>query len=290
MAMLVAGASAAGCSALGAGAVDEDATNAPTTLPQIGGLRTPVADAHELELVLYEPFDDEELDAIWTTCYWWQVDGGCTISSNDEQQWYRPEAVTVADGSLRLEVTADPQRTTDGDVLPYRSGMISSGHVDHHDIDEPGYAFTYGVVETRIRLPEGDGMWPAVWLLSADRTSLPEIDLLEWYGSRPTMVTSHVHQRIDDERSSARVEITSDEPLGGGWHDVAVDWAPDRVVFYLDGVETGRVVDPELIPHSPMYLIINLAAGGANAGDVDESVLPQTLLVDDVRIWQRGGS
>ncbi len=245
----------------------------------------PVGPSEDLALVLDATFDGVALGDEWSTCYWWQVDGGCTIANNDEQQWYRPEGVSVAYGALRLELSADEQETTDGGVLPYRSGMVSTGHVDA-DAATPGFAFTYGVVEARIRFPDAAGVWPAVWLLSADQTSLPEIDIVEWYGSRPTVLTSHVHARDDDERSSSRVETASRTPLGGTWHDVAVDWTRDRVVFYLDGVETGRVDDPELVPQTPMYLIVNLAAGGP-AGPVDEEALPVEFLVDHVRVWQR---
>lgn len=262
-----------------------DATVRAPTIAGNAVPSVPVAEADRLELVFSDTFDGTRLSDAWSMCYWWQVDGGCTIASNDEQQWYRPDGVEQANGVLRLVLSADEQRTTSGDDLPFRSGMVSTGHLDDR-ADAPGFAFTYGVVEARVRLPDAEGVWPAVWMLSADRTSLPEIDVLEWYGKRPTTVTSHVHQRIDGERVSARVETTTAEPLGGGWHDVAVDWNRDRVVFFLDGVETGRVDDPDLVPHTAMYLIVNLAAGGP-AGAVDVAALPQEMLVDHVHVWQR---
>lgn len=239
------------------------------------------------ELAFADDFDGSDLANSWTTCYWWQVDGGCTIASNDELQWYQPEAVSVKGGALELRATADPQETTDGDVLPYRSGVVTTGHVDN-DVDELGYAFTYGYVEARIQLPEGDGLWPAVWLLSADRTSLPEIDLFEWYGSRSTIATSHVHQRVNGERASERVDVILTE-TSDDWHMVAALWTPESVTFFLDGVETGQVTDPELIPATPMYVIINLALGGP-AGDVDDNALPRSFRVDHVRVWQKAGT
>jgi beta-glucanase (GH16 family) len=236
------------------------------------------------ELVFAEEFDGAELGAEWVTCYWWQVDEGCTIASNDEQQWYRPEAVSVDRGALELRATEDSQETTDGDVLPYRSGVVTTGHLDN-DTDDLGFAFTYGYIEARIQLPEGDGLWPAVWLLSADRTSLPEIDLFEWYGSREAISTSHVHQRVDDERSSERVDTVLTE-TADRWHTVAAEWTDESVTFFLDGVITGRVDDSQLVPTTPMYIIVNLALGGP-AGEVDDDALPQVLRVDHVRVWQK---
>jgi beta-glucanase (GH16 family) len=157
--------------------------------------------------------------------------------------------------------------------------MISTGPPSNAD-DTSGFEFTYGRVEVRAWLPSGAGTWPAFWLLSADKTSLPEIDILERYGSRPDLMTSHVHQRIDGERASERIEADG-RGLDQGWHTYSVDWSADAVVFAIDGIETGRVTDPELIPTTPMYLILNLAMGGS-AGEVDLDSLPQTLRIDEV--------
>ena len=237
------------------------------------------------QLVFSDDFDqpDGRLGPWWSTCHWWQVDGGCTIASNDEQQWYRPEAVRVEDGFLVLEATADPQTTTDGDTLPLRSGMISSG--PRRDGDAPGFAFTYGIAEARVRLPESGGTWPAFWMLPIDQESRPEIDVLEWYGNRPELVTSHLHTELDGERDSQRIEAPIPDGRGR-WHVATVRWEPDAVEFFLDGVRTGIVDDPELVPDEPMYLVLNLAMGG-RAGDVDTAALPDRFLVDDVRVWQR---
>lgn len=234
-------------------------------------------------LVFSDEFDGGALGSVWSTCYWWQVDGGCTIESNDEAQWYQPDAVEVRDGNVSLTASNDPQSTTDGGTLPFRSGMISTGPVDN-DAESSGFEFTYGTVEARVKFPTGDGTWPAVWLLSADRTSLPEIDIVEWYGSRADTVTSHVHQRIDGERESARIDLVT-SGIAGEWHVVEVDWSPDLVEFRLDGESMGTVDDPALIPSTPMYLIANLALGGP-AGEVDVDELPQQLEIDWIRVWQ----
>lgn len=262
------------------------ATAPPAPLPSSTQLPSQPFENDELELVFADEFDGTALGDAWSTCYWWQIDGGCTISSNDEEQWYRSDGVDVHDGLLRLTVTDEEQRTTDGDDLPFTSGMVSMGHEDF-DTSTIGFEFTYGIVEARVRFPEGDGLWPALWLLSADRTSLPEIDLFEWYSSRPDVVTSHVHQRIDGDRESERIETSFDDSLAGEWHDIAMEWTEDRVVFYFDGEETGSVDDEDLVPNTPMYLIMNVATGGP-AGDVDASALPQSMAVDFVRVWQGG--
>jgi beta-glucanase (GH16 family) len=228
-------------------------------------------------------FDGSQLGAQWTTCFWWQVDGGCTIASNEELEWYRADGVGVVDGILRLRATADPQRTTEGISLPFRSGMVSTGPAAD-DGSAAGYTFTYGYVEATVRFPTGGGTWPAVWLLSADLTSTPEIDIVERYGDEP-IVKSRVHQRVDGDKESQGLEATV-VPTTDGWHRVGVLWSHERVEFYLDDVLTGTVDDERLIPRTPMYLIINLAMGG-RAGTVDGEALPQQFEVDRIRVWQQ---
>lgn len=237
----------------------------------------------EWTLIFDEPFNGADLASAWTTCYWWQIDGGCTIASNDELEWYQPDGARVTDGVLRLEAVADPQLTSEGTTLPYRSGMASTGPADDEG-SEAGLVFTYGYVEAVVHFPSGAGTWPAVWLLSADLTSTPEIDIVEYYGGE-TVVKNRVHQRVDGEKISEGFE-TAFEPSADGWYRVAALWTPERVEFYFDDVLTGVVDDVDLVPTTPMYLIVNLAIGG-QAGSVDEQALPQHFDIDSVRVWQQ---
>lgn len=230
-----------------------------------------------------DDFDGVELGPQWTTCFWWQVDGGCTIASNDELEWYRPDGARVIGGVLQLEATATPQVTSDGLSLPYRSGMASTGPADDGE-SAAGFTFTYGYVEAAVRFPSGGGTWPAVWLLSADLTSIPEIDIVERYGNA-AVIKSRVHQRVDGEKVSQGFEVPL-LPTPDGWHRVGVLWTEQRVAFYLDDVLTGTVDDETLVPDTPMYLIVNLAMGG-RAGAVDDQALPQHFEIDRIRVWQQ---
>ncbi len=247
-----------------------------------------VATGEQWRLVFADEFERDDLGGIWRTCHWWQVDGGCTIASNNELEWYRPEAVGLADGLLMLTAEALPQIATTGDTLPYRSGMVSTGARSSRRDEVPSFAFTYGFVEARVQMPAGAGVWPAVWLLSADNRSLPEIDIMEWYGIRPELVTMHVHQRVDGARRSQRVELVTGD-ISGTWKVFGMHWSPEAVVFYVDGVEVGRVTDPALVPTTPMYLLLNLAVGGTRAGTPDPAAFPATFAVDYVRVWQSIG-
>ena len=146
----------------------------------------PTASAHRASggrVVLDENFDGGTLDASrWNTCHWWD-DGGCTIASNNELEWYRPEQVTVADGTLRLTAAPNRYEASDGETYEFTSGMVTTGPTP--DDDNAKVAITYGTVEARFKAPAGRGLWPAIWLLPASKESRPEIDLLEMIGQDP---------------------------------------------------------------------------------------------------------
>jgi beta-glucanase (GH16 family) len=91
---------------------------------------------------------------------------------------------------------------------------------------------------------------------------------------------------MDQDRSLGNDRKVAD--LSAGWHDFAVDWSPEAIIWYLDGREMWRVDDPDIIPSEPMYLIINLAVGGDWPGPPDEeTVFPARFEIDHARIWQR---
>jgi beta-glucanase (GH16 family) len=242
-------------------------------------------DTGEWEVVFHEEFAGDELDeGTWATCYWWD-DGGCTIASNDELEWYQPDNVGVDDGILRLTARAESAEAPDGREFAYTSGMVSSGR-DDDDLDEdPGFAFTYGYVEMRAKLPAGDGLWPAFWLLAADHESRPEIDIMEADGADMEGYGTYLHiegpiRRRDHGTRHETPDLTTD------WHDYGLLWDEDRLVWYFDDAEVYRLEHD--VPDEPLYLIANLAVGGEYVGDPGESTeFPATFLIDHIVVSQR---
>jgi beta-glucanase (GH16 family) len=206
-----------------------------------------------------------------------------TIASNKELQLY-----VDRDYGARIGVTDfDPFDLRDG-VLhiaasrapagqspklagrQYRSGLISS---------LPSAAQRYGYFEVRAKLPRGKGLWPAIWLLPADLTWPPEIDIMESIGD-PHRVYVTVHSKAVQSNS-----VPVDVP-GDGFHTYAVSWDPRAIVWYLDGAETARQPTPADMD-KPMYLIANLAVGGQWPGAPDASTtFPAELQIDYVRIYR----
>lgn len=236
-------------------------------------------------VLLDESFDSDSLDTrVWNTCHWWG-DGGCTISTNDELQWYRPEQVSVSGGALRLTADRIPTRGSDGKDYDYRSGMVTTGPVDSDD--EVGkVSWTYGTVEARFRVPAGRGLWPAIWMLPLDRESRPEIDILEVIGQDPGRLLMHFHPRDRDDDSPDQEYRLPGRTLAEGWHTIRLDWQPERLTWSLDGKQVWRLTGNQ-VPDEPMYLVLNLAVGGVYPGPPDETTkFPATFEIDRVRITQ----
>jgi beta-glucanase (GH16 family) len=242
------------------------------------------------EQVFNEEFDGPALDpARWTTCYWWNKNG-CTNLGNNELEWYLPENVRVLGGELRL--TARQERTVghEGRVFDYTSGMVTTG-VDYAELPRPPRAaFRHGYFEVRAKVPAGQGLWPAIWLLPASRESKPEIDIVEVLGHTPTIMRMHFHYRNSEGQKQSIGENAIASDLSRRWHVFGLDWQQHTLIWYLNGVEKWRITDGR-IPNEEMYLLINLAVGGDWPGPPDRStVFPSEFLVDYVRVWRRAKS
>ena len=229
-------------------------------------------------LALADDFDGTTLGSTWGTCHWWGPTG-CTILTNDELEWYRPAQVTVRDGLLRL--TAEPGSVdAHGRHFPYVSGMVSSGRGGDRPADRARFAFTYGRVEVRFRIPRGTGTWPAIWMLPVTNEERPEIDLLEVRGDAPDLPAMTLHPEAGKRR---RREVRTAD-LSTGWHTVTLDWAPGRLVWSIDDVERFRVIGAA-VPSEPMHLVANLAIGGDAGPPTASTPFPATFLIDRVRVW-----
>ncbi|MCR9137471.1 MAG: glycoside hydrolase family 16 protein [Alphaproteobacteria bacterium] len=238
--------------------------------------------------VFVEEFNGTSLDLTkWTTCYWWN-NNGCTNSSNNNLQWYLPGNVTVSDGLLRLRARPEPVVGHEGRIFPYTSGMVTTGR-DYSELPRPSRVrFLYGHFEIRAKVPSGQGLWPALWLLPDDRESRPEIDILEVLGDTPDKLRMHLHviDPAGEERSDGDTVTVQD--LSKNWHVYGLRWEPGAIIWYLDGVEKWRFDDALVVPSEPMYLLMNLAVGGDWPGPPDSSTrFPADFLIDSVRVWRR---
>jgi len=227
-------------------------------------------------LVFSSNFSGTQLDTrVWDTCYVRFVAAtGCTNFGNpQEEEWYLPSQVDVSGGVLHLVARETPTvgRNSSGapKIYPYRSGMVTT---------YTSFRFTYGLVRVVARLPGGIGTWPALWLLPANGSWPPEIDIMENFGLARTELDTF-HWASWNGPQEHRTTVTSPSDLARGWHRYSLDWEPGSLTWYLD----GKVVDSYTgsnVPSRPMYLLANLAIDGPAASSA-------SFDIESVQIWQR---
>jgi beta-glucanase (GH16 family) len=148
---------------------------------------------------------------------------------------------------------------------------------------KPSLNFRYGYMQTRVKFPKGSGFWPAFWAYpSSSRFNSPEIDVAEFFGDNPSNLFHVYHRQAGG--SSERIVRASD--WSRSWHTIAVQWSPNRLVWYVDGVRRWTVYDTT---NRAAYLIANLAIADGNIAPAPNgsTPFPSSYSIDDIRVWQR---
>lgn len=176
-------------------------------------------------------------------------------------------------GKGGLEITSTPTPPASKPEVadyPYVSGLITT---------QPSFHQRYGYFEMRAELPQGKGLWPAFWMLPEDQSWPPEIDVVESVGD-PGHVYMTAHSKV------AQAVPIEAHIAPNAFHTFAVSWDPRDIIWYVDGVEAGRVATPGDM-HKPMYLLANLAVGGNWPGAPDVSMhFPAKLTIDYIRAYR----
>lgn len=236
------------------------------------------------QLVMHDEFDtDGAPDAsIWG----YDLGTGANGWGNNELQFYtnRTENVKVENGYLLISAIKESFNGSS-----YTSARLTTkGLFDQ----------AYGRFEARIRLPYGQGIWPAFWLLGAniDEVGWPqcgEIDIMEYRGQEPSKVLGTVHgPGYSGGTSISKSYNLLNDRFDTGFHIFGIEWGPDYINYYVDDVLYNQItpanVTGEWVFDRPFYIIINLAVGGNFVGAPNsETVFPQTMLVDYVRVYKK---
>lgn len=205
---------------------------------------------------------------------------------NGQLEWNsdRPENVAM-DGNGSLAITAREEA--------FNGQAYTSARIKTQDLFEQAY----GRFEARIRMPIGQGLWPAFWMLGADFDEVGwpqtgEIDIMEYRGQEPTVVLGSLHGPGYSGGNSLTTRFDAGFRLDQDFHVYRVDWDPDRITWYMDGqvyASAGRAQAPgEWVFDKPFFMILNVAVGGTFVGPVGPNTsFPQTMLVDYVRVYER---
>jgi beta-glucanase (GH16 family) len=162
------------------------------------------------------------------------------------------------------------------------------------------FATKYGRVEARIKIPSGQGIWPAFWLLGADINSVGwpqcgEIDVMENIGREPSIIHGTIHgpDYSGGKGPTASYSLPGGQRFADRFHVFTVVWTENSVEFLVDSHSYHKVT-PAQIPNGakwvfghPFFLLLKVAVGGDWSGSPDTTtVFPQDMLVDYVRVYE----
>lgn len=233
----------------------------------------PIKPGPVYSLVWSDEFDGAALD----TTKW--VFENRNPGVNNEKEYYLPDNVTISNGNLVLTA----KKETFGGQ-PYTSGKITTFGK---------FTQLYGRIEARIKLPAGQGTWPAFWMLGANINTISwpacgEIDIMEQVNT-DNVIYGTMHWDNNGHASYSHNTIAT----ATDYHVYAVEWDTNEIRWYVDNTlyQTGNIagnVNATGAFHLPFFIILNLAMGGDFPGPtVNESLLPESMYVDYVRVYKQ---
>ena len=224
----------------------------------------------------------------------WTYDLGGNGWGNKELETYtdRSQNAHIQDGNLVIQAIEEPFTGADGIARRYTSARLKTLGLFHH---------AYGRVEARIKLPYGQGMWPAFWMMGDNITSVGwpdcgEIDIMENVGSEPSIVHGTVHGPgySDGHGISALYTLPNGRRFADDFHVFKVEWETNALRFYVDDQLYKTITTADLPPNTtwvydhPFFILLNLAVGGDWPGSPNATtVFPQTMLIDYVRVYEK---
>jgi beta-glucanase (GH16 family) len=239
------------------------------------------AQVNKGELVWEENFDGKALnEKTWN----YELGDGCPNIcgwGNNERQIYAKDNHTIKDGLLTVTVKKEGDK--------YSSTRITTAGKKE---------FKYGYIEARAKLPVGQGIWPAFWMLGSNikQVGWPmagEIDILEYVGKEPDMVFTSLHTK-DSHGNTVNTKKTKFEDIEEGFHTYAINWTETQIEFFVDGKSVYTFAPAERTTevwpfNQPFYFIVNVAVGGNFGGpEVDDKIFPQEFVVDYIRVYSNG--
>lgn len=235
-------------------------------------------------LVWNDEFDGNSLSSDWV----YELGNGTWGWGNNELQYYRQENVNVENGVLTITAK---QELFGG--YGYTSSRIKT---------QGNQSWKYGRIDIRAALPQGQGLWPALWMLGDNITSVGwpacgEIDIMELVGGTTAQGAgdNKVHGTMHWDNNGSYANYGGSNTLASGtfadeWHVFSIEWDANQVKFFRDGSQyhTMSITGPELTEfHENFFLIFNVAVGGNWPGSPNAStVFPQRMYVDYVRVYQ----
>ena len=219
----------------------------------------------------------------------YDTEGNATGWGNNESQYYtasRLKNAEVKDGFL--SITAHRE---DFEGFKYTSARL---------VTRQKGDWLYGRVEVKAKLPDGRGMWPAIWMLPTDWSyggwpASGEIDIMENIGYDPYKIVGTVHTEAYNHMIGTQKGATTNvQSCYGDFHIYAIEWEVREIRFYVDDLHyftfTNECTGYKAWPFDKRFhLLLNVAVGGNWGGmqGIDDSIFPRSMIVDYVRVYQK---
>jgi beta-glucanase (GH16 family) len=231
--------------------------------------------------------DEFNASTLDLTKWSYQIGDGCQEGicgwGNNELQYYQQSNVTLSNG--QLHITAKKERVQ---AKQYTSGRIRT--INKGD-------WTYGRFEASIRLPHGQGLWPAFWMLPTDETyggwpQSGEIDIMEFVAADPTRVLGTIHygDPFPNNKNQGAHFVLNSGTFPDAFHTFAIEWEPGVIRWFVDNILYLTKTEQDLSPYNwpfdqRFHFLLNVAVGGNLGGPVDNTIFPKTMDVEYVRVY-----
>jgi len=228
----------------------------------------------------------------------WSYDVPTNGRWNNEIQSYTENNAYIQDGHLVMEAREETIVEADGSVYNYSSSkMITQGK----------QTMTYGRIEVKAKLPYGQGIWPAIWMMPEDELlygTWPvcgEIDIMENLGNEVDTIHGTIHFGEPHKQDQGTYKLDNGEAFADDYHVYTIEWEPGEIRWYIDDIQYHTANDwysynsnnEESYTYpapfdQPFFLIMNISIGGGWPGNPDSStIFPQQMLVDYVRVYDK---
>lgn len=254
---------------------------------------SPSAPKEEWQLVWSDEFDGSEINMDN-----WSYDDPTNGRWNQEIQSYTQNNAYIEDGSLIIEARKEDITEPSGETYNYSSAKL---------ITQGKQSWKYGKFEIRAKMPTGQGIWPAIWMMPEDEPfygiwpKCGEIDIMELLGHIPNKLHGTLHFGEPHKESQGTYFLPEGQSFGDDYHVYAIEWEPGEIRWYIDGElyhtendwysRDPYLADDYTYPapfDQNFFLIMNISVGGSWPGYPDETtVFPQQMAVDYVRVYQK---
>jgi len=239
----------------------------------------------------------------------WEPEEG--FVRNHEAQWYQGENAYQKDGCLVIEARKEQKKNPrywSEEMRDWRSRREFIEYTASSLTTRKSFSFLYGRLEVRAKIPTAGGAWPAIWLLGKGMPwpSCGEIDVMEYYRiegvphilANAAWGNDQPYRAVWNSKKIPFSHFTEKDPQWAEqFHLWRMDWSPEAIRIYLDDELLNDIPMSQIVNGSigkninpftrPQYLLLNLALGGDNGGEIDDSAFPIKYEIDYVRVYQQ---